>query len=67
MEILSRLDSWDYIMIGLFLMGDWLLLGGIKTLKKANPETVDETKIRNRAFGGIVVSIVYLGVKFFYL
>lgn len=67
MEILSKLDSWDYIVIVLFLMAAWLLLGGIATLKKANPDTVDEGRIRNRAFGAIVASVVYLGVKFFYL
>lgn len=67
MDILRTLDSWDYLMVILFIGSAWLLLGGIGVLKKSAPEVVDADRLRNRAFGAVVASLVYLGVKLFCL
>ncbi len=46
MEFLAKLDMWDYLAGLLLLLSIWLLLGGIKSLKKANPDHVDEKKLK---------------------
>ena len=35
MEFLAKLDMWDYLAGLLLLLSIWLLLGGIKSLKKS--------------------------------
>lgn len=63
MEIFSRLESWDYLAAFMLVFSLWLLLGGIGRLKAANPEQVDEKKLRTRAVGGALAAVAYLFCK----
>ena len=65
MEFLVKLDMWDYLAGLLLLLSIWLLLGGIKSLKKANPDHVDEKKLKIRAYGSFLVAVVYLACRYF--
>lgn len=63
MEFLAKMDSWDYIALFMVLMSLWLVADGVSRLKRANPELVDEKKLRLRAWGGLVVGLAYLACK----
>ena len=43
-EYLALADSWDYLAIGAVLVSLFLLLFGIRALKNANSDIVDEKK-----------------------
>ncbi|MDY4921081.1 MAG: hypothetical protein SO119_08445 [Phascolarctobacterium sp.] len=59
----ANLESWDYlcfVVIGISLV---LLAGGIKRLKAANPQYVDERALKLRAYGAMIVALAYLVCK----
>ena len=60
MEILAKLDSWDYLALLMLLASLWLILGGISKLQAANPERVDAGKLKIRAYGGLIATAAYL-------
>ena len=62
MDMLSKLDSWDYLALVMLLLSLWLILGGAGKLKAANPEQVDEGKLKKRAYGA---AAVYLACRYF--
>lgn len=64
-DILSKLDSWDYLALALLAISLWLVSGGIGMLKRANPEQVDEGKLAKRAYGAAVAAAVYLACRYF--
>ena len=45
-DMLSKLDSWDYLALVMLVLSLWLILGGAGKLKAANPEQVDEGKLK---------------------
>lgn len=59
----SNLDSWDYIAVFILLFSLWLVVDGISRLKRANPQAVDEKKLKLRAWGGLVAGLAYLACK----
>lgn len=65
MEFFTKLDIWDYLAIFLLVVSLIMLLGGITKLKEANPEQVDTKKLKIRAWGALVVSIIYLLCHYF--
>lgn len=65
MDILSKLDSWDYLALVMLALSLWLILGGAGKLKAANPEQVDAGKLKKRAYGAAVAAAVYLACRYF--
>lgn len=59
-EYLALADSWDYLAIGAVLVSLFLLLFGIRALKNANSDIVDEKKLRMRAYGVLVAGLAYI-------
>lgn len=59
----SNLDSWDYIAVFILLFSLWLVVDGISRLKRANPQAVDEKRLKLRAWGGLVAGLAYLACK----
>lgn len=59
----SNFDSWDYIAVFILLLSLWLVVDGISRLKRANPQAVDEKKLKLRAWGGLVAGLAYLACK----
>lgn len=59
-EYLALADSWDYLAIGTVLVSLFLLMIGIRALKKANSDIVDEKKLRMRAYGALVAGLAYI-------
>lgn len=60
MDLIDSLDTWTYAAIGMLIVSIWMLVHGIAVLKRENPETVDEGKLRNRCYGGIAIAVTYL-------
>lgn len=65
MEFFYNLDVWDYLTLILLVISLILILGGISKLKKANPQQVDEKKLKTRAWGSLVVATTYLLCHYF--
>ena len=65
MNMLSKLDSWDYLALVMLLLSLWLILGGAGKLKAANPEQVDEGKLKKRGYGAAAAAAVYLACRYF--
>ncbi len=59
-EYLALADSWDYLAIGVVVVSLFLLMFGIKTLKNANSDIVDEKKLRMRAYGALIAGLAYI-------
>lgn len=59
----SNLDSWDYVAVFILLFSLWLVVDGISRLKRANPQAVDEKRLKLRAWGGLVAGLAYLACK----
>lgn len=59
-EYLALTDSWDYLAIGTVLVSLFLLMIGIRALKNANSDIVDEKKLRMRAYGALVAGLAYI-------
>lgn len=64
-DILSKLDSWDYLALVMLVLSLWLILGGAGKLKAANPEQVDASKLKKRAYGAAAAAAVYLACRYF--
>lgn len=63
-DLFSQMDSWDFIAAGMLAVCLILLCGGIGVLSRANPDSVDAGKLKNRALGGALVSAAYLICRF---
>lgn len=59
-EYLALADSSDYLAIGTVLVSLFLLMIGIRALKNANSDIVDEKKLRMRAYGALVAGLAYI-------
>ena len=59
-EYLALADSWDYLAMGAVAVSLFLLVFGIKTLKNANSDIVDEKKLRIRAYGTLISGLAYM-------
>lgn len=59
-EYLALADSWDYLAMGAVAVSLFLLVFGIKTLKNANSDIVDEKKLRMRAYGTLIAGLAYM-------
>ena len=59
-EYLALADSWDYLALGAVAVSLFLLLYGIKALKKANSDIVDEGKLSMRAYGALIAGLAYI-------
>lgn len=59
-EYLALADSWDYLAMAAVAVSLFLLLYGIKVLKQANSDAVDENKLRMRAYGALVAGLAYI-------
>ncbi len=60
MEIFGKLDSWDYLALFMLLASLCLICGGVSKLQAANPERVDASKLKVRAYGAAIASAAYL-------
>ena len=63
----AKLDSWDFICIGLIIIGLWLVCGGAKSLAKASPDKVHPAPLVLRGLGAIAIGTAYLVVHYFVL
>lgn len=59
------LDVWDFLALGLIIFSLWLARRGVPRIKAMAPDKVDEKSLRLRAYGAIVVGLVYLGVHYY--
>lgn len=59
-EYLALSDSWDYLAMGTVAVSLFLIMFGIKVLKNANSDIVDENKLRMRAYGALVAGLAYI-------
>lgn len=59
-EYLALADSWDYLAMGTVAVSLFLIMFGIKVLKNANSDIVDENKLRMRAYGALVAGLAYI-------
>lgn len=59
-EYLALADSWDYLAMGAVIVSLFLLMFGIKVLKNANSDVVDEHKLRMRAYGALIAGLAYI-------
>lgn len=59
-EYLALADSWEYLAMGTVVVSLCLLLFGIKALKNANSDVVDENKLRLRAYGALIAGLAYI-------
>lgn len=59
-ELLHGLDSWDYLALALLVVSLWLVLGGISSLKAANPEEVDAARLKRYALGAALAAAAYI-------
>lgn len=59
-EYLALADRWDYLALGAVAVSVFLLLHGIRVLKNANSDAVDENKLCLRAYGALVAGLAYI-------
>lgn len=55
---MEKLEMWDYIVAALFILAVWMHFYGIRLCREA--ENFDEKKLRNKVYGAIAVSVIYL-------